>query len=65
MNTINKALDMRHIDLRVQLYIKSKALVNIGNQCGTNHFAARYSKVYEVQRQFPLGGNFVRGEIYL
>ena len=64
-NFINKALNLRHINLRIQLYIKSKAKINIGNQCGTNHMAVRYSKVYESQRQFPLEHNFVKGEIYI
>ena len=62
---INKVLDMRNMDLRIQLYIKSKAKVNIGNQCGTNHLVTRYSDVYEVQRQFPIGSNFIKGETYL
>ena len=61
----NKRLDMRHIDLRIQLYIKSKAKVNIGNQCGTTQTIARYSKSYNIQRQFPMGSNIVEGEIYL
>ena len=64
-NFINNVLDMRHIDIRVQLYIKSKAKLNIGNQCGTNHLVVRHSDVYEVQRQFPIGHNFVNGEYYL
>jgi len=64
-NFINDVLDMRHINIRIQLYIKSKAKLNVGNQCGTNHMVVRYSDVYEVQRQFPLSHNFVRGEKYL
>ncbi|MAJ22540.1 MAG: hypothetical protein CMI75_01985 [Candidatus Pelagibacter sp.] len=64
-NFINQVLDMKNMDLRIQLYIKSKAKVNIGNQCGTNHLVSRYSNVYEVQRQFPLGHNFIKGETYL
>ena len=64
-NFINKALDMRNISLRIQLYIKSKALINISNQCGTNHIVARYSDVYEVQRQSELELNFVNGIKYL
>ena len=64
-NFIDKALDMRHINLRVQLYIKSKAKVNLSNQCGTNHLMVRYSKCYESQRQYPISHNFVRGETYL
>ena len=62
---INNVLDMRYIDMRIQLYIKSKAKLNVGNQCGVNHMTVRYSDVYEVQRQFPIGSNFVRGEVYL
>ena len=58
-------LDMRHMNLRIQLYIKSKAKVNIGNQCGTTQTIARYSKSYNIQRQFPMGSNIIEGEIYL
>ena len=64
-NWINKSLDMKYIDLRIQLYIKSKAKINLSNQCGTNHLVVRYSKCFESQRQFPLAHNFVEGEIYL
>jgi hypothetical protein len=62
---INKALDMRHIDIRIQLYIKSKAKLNLSNQCGTNHMVVRYSTCYESQRQYPIKHNIVKGEIYL
>ena len=62
---IDKSLDMRYIDLRIQLYIKSKAKVNVANQCGTNHLMVRYSECYESQRQYPIAHNFVEGEIYL
>ena len=61
----NTALDMRNIDLRIQLYIRSKAKLNVGNQCGTLQTISRYSKLYTVQRQFPIAHNFVEGEIYL
>ena len=64
-NFINSCLNLRNIDVRIQLYIKSKAKVNIGSQAGINHLVVRYSDVYEVQRQFPLGGNYVKGETYL
>ena len=56
---------MHNMDLRLQLYIKSKAKINIGNQCGVNHCVVRYSNVYEAQRQSTLGHNFVKGENYL
>ena len=64
-NFINKALNIRHISMRVQLYIKSKAKLNLSNQCGSNHMVVRYSDCYESQRQFPIKHNFIKGEIYL
>ena len=62
---IDKALDMKHIDIRLQLYIHSKAKLNIGNQSGAIQLGVRKSKIYNIQRQFPMAGNFVRGENYL
>jgi len=64
-NCIDKLLDLRHIDLRIQLYIRSKAKFNIGNQCGLTQTIARYSKCYTSQRQYPMGSNIIDGEIYL
>jgi hypothetical protein len=64
-NNINVVLDMRHMPIRIQLYIRCKAKYNVGNQCGTTQLVSRYSKVYTVQRQFPIAHNFVRGEVYL
>jgi hypothetical protein len=61
-DNIQKLLNLRHINFRIQLYIKSKAKVNIGNQCGTNHMVVRYSDVIDIQRQFPIGHNFIKGE---
>ena len=43
---ISKVMDMKHIVLRIQLYIKSKAKINLSNQCGTNQMMVRYSKCY-------------------
>ena len=64
-NTIGKALDMRNMPVRMQLYIRSKAKYNVGNQCGTTQCVVRTSDVYTVQRQFPMAGNYVNDEIYL
>jgi len=64
-NFINKALNIRNISMRIQLYIKSKAKLNLSNQCGSNHMVVRYSTCYESQRQYPIKHNFVKGEIYL
>ena len=62
---IDSALDMRNIDLRIQLYIKSKAKINLANQCGVNHSIVRYSECYESQRQFPISHNFISGVNYI
>ena len=64
-NFIEKALDMRHMDFRIQTYIRSRAKINIGSQAGAMQLVTRYSDVYDVQRQFPIAHNFVRGENYL
>jgi hypothetical protein len=59
-----EALDMRHINTRIQLYIKTKAKFNVGNQTGVNDTIANYSPTYTVARP-NLGSNLVRSEIYL
>ena len=65
-NFIERALDLRHIDLRIQLYIRTKAKLNVaGWQNGLTHTVARYSKNYQLQRDFPMGSNFIKGETYL
>ena len=60
-----KGLDFRHMDLRIQLYIKSKSKVNIGIQCGTTQCIVRYSDCISIQRQFPLGGNYNHKEKFV
>ena len=59
-----KGLDMRHINTRIQLYIKTKAKFNVGNQTGVNDTIANYAPTYTVARP-NLGSNLVRSEIYL
>ena len=59
-----KALDMRHIDTRIQLYIKTQAKFNVGNQTGVNDTIANYAPTYTIPRG-KLGSNIVRSEIYL
>ena len=58
-------LDLRNMDVRTQLYIRSKAKLNIGNHCGVLDCVSGHSKVYQVQRVFPLNQNVVEDEIYL
>ena len=62
---IDDVLDIRNVNLRVQMYIRCKAKLNVGNQSGTLQMATRYSDVYDAHRQSQLAGNFVRGEIAL
>lgn len=59
-----KALDMRHIDTRIQLYIKTKAKFNVGNQTGMNDTIANYAPTYTVPIG-KLGSNIIKSEIYL
>tara|TARA_R100000231_G_C5329817_1_gene165991 strand:+ start:1538 stop:2980 length:1443 start_codon:yes stop_codon:yes gene_type:complete len=65
-NFIDRALDLRHVDIRIQLYIRAKAKLNVvGHQNGLTQTVARYTKNYQLQRDFPIGSNFVDGEVYL
>ena len=59
-----KALDMRHINTRIQLYIKTKAKFNVGNQTGVNDTIANYSPTYTVARP-NLGSNIILTQNYL
>ena len=62
--TFNKALDMRHIDTRIQLYIKTQAKFNVGNQTGMNDTIANYAPTFTIPRG-KLGSNFIRSQHYL
>jgi len=59
-----KALDMRHIDIRIQMFIKSLAKFNVGNQTGVNDTIANYAPTYTIPRG-KLGSNYIKSEIYL
>lgn len=58
-----KALDLRHVDIRVQMYIKSKAKFNIGNQTGVHDTISPYAPTYTLPRG-DLGSNIVNSQIY-
>lgn len=62
--SFKQALDMRHINTRIQLYIKTQAKFNVGNQTGVNDTIANYAPTYTVARP-NLGSNLVRSEIYI
>ena len=59
-----KALDLRHIDTRIQLCIKTLAVFNVGNQTGVNDTIANYAPTYTVPRG-DVGSNYIKSEIYL
>ena len=59
-----KALDLRHVDTRIQLCIKTLAKFNIGNQTGVNDTIANYAPTYTVPRG-DVGSNYIKSEIYL
>ena len=59
-----KALDLRHVDTRIQLCIKTLATFNVGNQTGVNDTIANYAPTYTVPRG-DVGSNYIKSEIYL
>jgi len=63
--SFNKCLDMRHMDTRLQLYIRSKAKLNIGTHCGILDCITRYSDAFQIQRVFPLNQNVIESEHYV
>ena len=62
--TFKRALDLRHIDIRVQLYIKSKATFNVGNQTGVNDTIANYAPTFTVPRG-KLNSNIIQSQYYI
>lgn len=59
-----KALDLRHVDIRIQMYIKSKATFNVGNQSGVNDTISNYAPTYTLPRGV-LGSNYLPNQIYI
>lgn len=59
-----KALDLRHVNIRTQLCIKTLATFNIGNQTGVNDTIAKYAPTYTVPRG-DVGSNYIKSEIYI
>jgi hypothetical protein len=63
--SFNKCLDMRHMETRLQLYIRSKAKLNIGTHCGIVDAVAGYSQAFQIQRVFPLNQNVIEANHYV
>ena len=67
-----KILDFKHIDIRIQMYIKSIAKFNVGNQSGVNDTISNYSPTYTVPRisssennNCPLGTDIIKSQYYI
>ena len=63
--TARTEFDLRNVPTRIQLYIRTKAKINIGTHCGFLDCVSRYSKVYQIQRVFPLNQNVLENEVYV
>ena len=59
-----KCLDINHINIRIQLLIKSFGEFSIGNQTGANDIIPRYTKSFIVPRE-KLGCNFINKVKYI
>jgi hypothetical protein len=63
--SFEKGFDLRNVPTRIQLYIRTKAKINIGTHCGFLDCVSRYSRVYQIQRVFPLNQNVLENEVYV
>ena len=60
---VDTVFDMRNVSIRVQMYLKTKAEVLIGNMSGADIMFPRYTKVYMAPRGKDFGSNIVRGNL--
>ena len=62
-----KTIDFKTLELpiRIQLYLKTKALVNIGYQSGVNDSVCRYSKVICTPSTGHLGADYLKAIEYV
>ena len=60
---VDTVFDMRNVSIRVQMYLKTKADVLIGNMSGADIMFPRYTKVYMAPKIGGFGSNIVRGNL--
>ena len=60
---VDTVFDMRNVSVRVQMYLKTKAKVLIGNMSGADIMFPRYTKVYMAPRGHSFKENIVRGNL--
>ena len=59
------AFDLRHVSIRVQMYIKTQATLVVGNQSGADSMFPRYTKVYMSPKTGNFGSNITRGSLII
>ena len=57
--------DMRHVPIRIQMYIKTQAKLLVGNQSGADIMFPRYTNVYMAPKTDDFGSNIVRGNLII
>ena len=55
----------KSIKHRFKIDYPSKAKLNIGTHCGFLDCVSKYSKVFQIQRVFPLNQNIIEAEYYV
>ena len=61
----NYVFDLRHVSIRVQMYIKTQAKLIVGNQSGADIVFPRYTKVYMAPKTDNFGSNIVKGNLII
>ena len=62
---VNGVFDLRHVPIRIQMYLKTQAKILIGNQCGADIMFPRYTKVYMAPKTNDFSSNIVRGNLII
>ncbi len=62
---VNTVFDLRNVEIRVQMYIKTQAKLLVGNQCGADIMFPRYTDVYMSPKTDDFGSNIVRGNLII
>ena len=62
---VDTVFDLRHVSIRVQMYIKTKAELLVGNQSGADIMFPRYTDVYMAPKTDDFSSNIVRGNLHI
>lgn len=61
----NYVFDLKHVPIRIQMYIKTQAKLLVGNQSGADIMFPRYTNVYMAPKTSDFGSNIVRGNLII